>query len=202
MNKNFLFTTIIGLGVVLFSCGGIPPTYYYRVDYTLPGEGSNHSVAPLTIGVTEFDAASLYEGDRIVYRNSPYEVNFYHYRRWVAPPNRLVTEHVFTHLKKTGAFAHVVRFPADLAMDFVLGGKVRAFEEWDNGSEWYGLVTVEFSLRSVQTNEIVWEDAFSQKTRVPGKKPVQVVQAISESLGAVTEQAITALRAYLAKQHE
>lgn len=197
MKKAWLLSLFFGLIVLFSACSGVPPTYYYRVDYDVPAEANDDNHLPLTIAVQHFSADLLYEGDRIVYRNSPYEVNFYYYRRWVAPPKKLVTEEVYQHFKKSGMFAKVVRTPAVTPVDYTLGGQIQAFEEWDASDGWFGLVSVQFQLRSSGNNEVVWEKTLSEKTRAAAKKPVQVVQAISQSLNAVTDKALQDVVSFL-----
>jgi len=188
MNISRLFS--ISMLIILIGCGGVPVTYYYQVNYDLPNSGSKDPTIPITLAVQQFDADILYEGERIVYRDSPYEVKFYHYRRWVAPPRKIVTQKVLEQLKASGLFQQVVMIPSPVNADFVLRGKIKAFEEWDEGDSWYGLVSLSFQLQNAASKEIVWENEYSKKTAAEHKDPVKVVEAISQSLKAVIERSI------------
>lgn len=165
-------------------------TYYYQVNYEMPNSGSKDPTIPITIAVQQFDADVLYEGERIVYHDSPYEVKFYHYRRWVAPPRKIVTQKILEQLKASGLFQQVVMAPSQVNADFILKGNIKAFEEWDEGDSWYGLVSLAFELQNTATKEIVWENEYSQKTATDNKDPVKVVEAISQSLKIVIEKSI------------
>lgn len=190
MKKYVLvFSYVVALSF-LSHCGSVPPTYYYRVDYELPNSNSSHNIIPKTLGVAQLDADILYEGDRIVYRNSPYEVQFYHYRRWIAPPKKIVTEKVLKQFQASGIFQKVVSLPSYSKIDYILKGQINAFEEWDEGNAWYGTVTLGFQLQDAETNEIVWENELSRKTKAMKKEPVEVVKAISQSLNKVVQKAI------------
>jgi len=202
MKKNnsmwLLMLVLVLVLVVTFAsgCGGIPPTYYYRVDYTAAGtDGGTH--LPVSLGVAQFDADILYQSDKIVYRQSQYEARFYHYRRWVAPPRKIVTEKVMRHYQRSGVFDRVVHSPTNQKIDYLLKGNILAFEEWDQAENWFGIVTIEFALHAIETNEIVWEKVFSEKTGVREKKPVEVVRAISESLNKVITASIHDVKHYL-----
>lgn len=173
----------------LISCGGVPPTYYYRVHYNLQ-EHNSPTPLPITIGIEPFDSDAMYKGDRIVYRNSEYEVRFYHYRRWVAPPNKIVGEKTLEQFRSSGIFQKVVNLPSLTKVDFLLKGNIKAFEEWDEDNSWFGLVTIAFELKNNKTNETVWQNVISEKTQVLQKEPAEVVKAISESLKKVVEQAM------------
>lgn len=175
--------------LLLSGCGSVPPTYYYKIDYE-PASLQNSSVIPITIGVSQFGADVTYEGDKIVYRESPYEVQFYHYRRWIAQPKKIVTEQVYQQYREADRFQRVVRIPSTFKIDYILKGRITAFEEWDEGQAWYGSVTIEFQLYDPNSNEIVWENFISEKTPATKKEPAEVVQAISESLNKVVAKSI------------
>ncbi|MFQ5822651.1 MAG: ABC-type transport auxiliary lipoprotein family protein [bacterium] len=187
MKKNLLVLLALSF---LNHCGSVPPTYYYRIDYELPSTNSRNDIIPITLGIVQFDADILYEGDRIVYRQSPYEVQFYHYRRWIAPPKKIVTEKVLNQFRASGFFQRVVRIPSTFNIDYILKGQINAFEEWDEGNAWYGIVTLVFQLQNTKSNEIVWENEFSEKTKAMKREPVEVVRAISQSLKKVVQKAI------------
>lgn len=193
MRKHF--SGLLGLIAILtFSCGSIPQTHYYRIDYQSNRTNSANHVVPLTIGITQFRADMLYKDDKIVYRESPYEVKYYHYRRWVARPKKLVTEKVVEQYQSSGVFEKVVKLPAVTKVDYVLTGQIQAFEEWDEPADWYGVVSLRFELIDPSTGEVIWEKALSERTRVDKKEPVEVVKAISESLNKVVGRSIVAVR--------
>ncbi len=189
---KFAFSCLVFLTLV--SCGGIPPTYYYRVDYDLDKATGNGHHLEKTLAVAQFSSDVLYETDKIVYRNSPYEAQFYHYRRWVAPPKKLVGERILRHLQTSRLFGRVVKFPASGQIDYILRGNLQAFEEWDEGDHWFGLVSVEFQLHERATEEVIWQAELSHKTQSTRKEPVEVVRAISESLNAVIADAIVEIK--------
>lgn len=176
--------------LVLAQCGSVPPVHYYRVNYDVLEDQSDNKPLPVTIGVMQFDADELYQGDRIVYRKSPYEVNYYYYRRWAMPPRRMVTDQVVEQFQNSGLFQKVVRIPSAFKIDYLLGGEITSFEELDKGDGWYGLVTISFKLRDAHSNNIIWADELSQTTKVEKKDPIDVVKAISQSLKQVVEAAI------------
>jgi ABC-type uncharacterized transport system auxiliary subunit len=184
----------------LIKCGHVPATYYYQISYELPRPDTLKSSIPATIGVREFEVDVVYKGDKIVYRNSPYEIQYYHYRRWIAPPRKLVKEKIVEQLKSSGNFKNVVSLPSTHHTDFVLAGKIKAFEEWDQDNSWYGMVTLAMELYHNETGEIIWEDVLSEKTETTKKEPLEVVKAISISLQKVIERARKAIKLKLRSQ--
>jgi ABC-type uncharacterized transport system auxiliary subunit len=185
--------------VLIIGCGGVPPTYYYRIHYDMP-EHNSPTPLPVTIIIEPFDADALYKGDRIVFRNSEYEVQFYHYRRWVAPPNKIVQESVIEQFRASGVFERVVTSTVPVNAGYILKGNIKSFEEWDEGDSWYGLVSIAFELRNKETKEIVWQNTFSERTPAFKKEPTEVAKAISESLKKIVEKAIREVEEKLSSQ--
>jgi ABC-type uncharacterized transport system auxiliary subunit len=200
MKSIFIFTLFSILSLFLIKCGHVPATYYYQISYELPRPDTLKSSIPATIGVREFEVDVVYKGDKIVYRNSPYEIQYYHYRRWIAPPRKLVKEKIVEQLKSSGNFKNVVSLPSTHHTDFVLAGKIKAFEEWDQDNSWYGMVTLAMELYHNETGEIIWEDVLSEKTETTKKEPLEVVKAISISLQKVIERARKAIKLKLRSQ--
>lgn len=190
MIKKTIPTILLGLFLLfLTGCGSVPATYYYRVDSdSSPGQIVNSPI-PITLGIAQFDADVVYEEDRIVYRNSPYEVQYYHYRRWVAPPRKMVKDALLEQFRSSGAFQRVVGVPSTEKLDYVLKGKINAFEKWDENDARFGSVGIEFELYHISTGDLVWKAEFSRKTPAAKQEPVEVVKAISESLNKVIAQA-------------
>ncbi len=193
MKKTKITAACIFALWLLANCGSVPQTFYYRIDYQIEDLRNGNHTIPLTLGIRQFEADVLYEGDRIVYRQSPYQVQFYHYRRWVAPPKKIVTEKVLKQFQASGLFANVVRIPSAIKNDYTLNGEIQAFEEWDEGGSWYGLVTIEFKLQNSDF-EIVWQKVFSEKTIIEKKEHVEIVKAISQSLSKVVKDSIEEIK--------
>lgn len=201
MNRLILTIACFIMTGFSLNCGGVPPTFYYRISH----EGhesaleNDSSLLPLTIGVAQCTADVLFESDKIVYQDSPYQARFYHYRRWIAPPKKMVTEKVLQQFQESGAFQRVVSWPSSYEIDYILKGHILAFEEWDESNVWYGLVSIEFQLLDAEKNEVLWKDIFSERTLAQRKEPVEVVKAISESLYKVVGDAIAAIKESLKK---
>jgi len=194
MKSIIKFTIIIIATTILIGCGSVPRTYYYRIDYTPDGIENPNPNYPATLGIQQFTADVLYESDKIVYRDSPYEAQFYHYRRWIAPPKKIVTEKVIEQLQVAGLFSKVVKIPSTSKIDYILRGNIEAFEEWDDGENWFGVVTIDFTLENPVTKEMIWRNVITKRNQVQKKEPVEVVKAISKSLNEVVTDGIAQIR--------
>jgi ABC-type uncharacterized transport system auxiliary subunit len=186
--------------LILASCGSVPPTFYYRLDYDINTTSSDASAIPVKLGITSLKSDLLYESEKIVYRDSPYEAKFYNYRKWIAPPRKMIGEKLYKEYKQSQRFERVEQLPSNHKVDYVLGGRLLAFENWDEAEKWYGSVAIKFELLDNESREIVWEQTFSEKTIARNREPSEVVIAINQSLNLVIEKSIEAAASYLSSQ--
>lgn len=139
---------LFAICLLLSSCGGVPETYYYTLAFDPATQlNDGHTPLPFALGVEKFQSEVIYDDDRLIYRDSPFEVKYYFYRRWVAPPRHLVTEKVVGYLSDSGLFERVTTYPSVVNVKYVLNGRLLAFEEWDEQNNWYGKVAFKASLQ-------------------------------------------------------
>ncbi|RMD92662.1 MAG: hypothetical protein D6814_16580 [Calditrichaeota bacterium] len=186
----------------LASCGRPPEIHYYTIQVQPdPGASTNHTaVYPFIAGVIKLDGGLLYSDDRIIYRQSPFEVKFWNYRRWIAPPNVLATEALREHLKVRHLFEDVVGYPSTVRPKMVFSGKVAAFEEWDDQTGWHGKVGLHLSLTDLQQDRVVWQGQFEAMKPVAQKMPSAVVESINKALNQCLQEAIDDLEKALVSQ--
>jgi len=182
----------------LASCGGVPPTYYYRLDYEInTAQSDGEAAIPVKLGIESLKSDLLYESEKIVYRDSAYEAKFYHYRQWIAPPRKMIGEKLVKEYQHSLKFARVIKLPSSQTVDYILGGRLLSFEEWDEGQSWLGAVAIQFELKKSDSQDVVWEKTFTEKTAARDQEPAQVVMAINESLNKVILQSIEDTAAFL-----
>lgn len=199
--KSTLSFFVAGAALLALSCGSIPEVQYYMVDLSSQAEegGGNQKGLPVTLGISPLTAPPVYQDDRIIYRNNPYEVNFYHYRRWVASPPELVTEELYQHFVASGAFEEVVRYIGSGQVDYVLGGEVLAFEEWDENDTWYAQVGLRVRLTSTSTGDVIWQDTVFRRQAAKDREPVRVVEAMSQALEEVVAELLGKTQAVITR---
>lgn len=168
----------------LFACGSIPQPNYYTLNFPDKPEnnGTNHKPFSMTIGLSKFESGLLLEDDRIIYRESDYEIKYWNYQRWIAQPNIMISEFLIEYLKSHKIFAEVVKFPSQTRVKYVMGGKLLAFEEWDRDGAWYAKVAFEVYLRDYQNERIVWRNHYEKMLPVQQKLPINLVATISQAL--------------------
>jgi len=179
------------LGIILIcSCGSIPEMHYYMLDRA-PASLLHHDAKyPIRLGIENFKTDPLYDNERIVYRESPYEVKFYDYHRWVTPTSKMVTEQVIELFSSSKLFREVAPFPLTSNVDYLTQGTIVAFEEWDENDNWYGNVKIFFQLLKASDNSLVWQGLIGKKTLVTTKQPLALVRALDQSLKSCIAEAL------------
>ena len=163
MNKNFRRHAWLGFILAGLSCG-LPRTQYYTMELPHMPQGTGPAInSHLTI--PRFRADRILMDDRILYRESPQQVNFYEYHRWASPPVDLVTGYFMHRLKDGGTFARVSAYNEGRDSDFILRGFLHHFEEADQGKEVSALVGLEIELLDSRTRVPVWPPIFCKWAR-------------------------------------
>ncbi len=184
MTVNRSVGLIILVALTLFQCGGrVPEIHYYLIDF--PVVAPHEKIAPthpISLGVLRFDAAPLYQEERLVYRDSPYEGKYYHYHRWVSHPAQMITEKTIEYLRATNMFEQVVPFPKFSEVDYLLQGTIKALEEWDEGDQWYARVQIGFEVTDRKNQQLFWHGLIEKKVPAQTKTPGEIVRAINSAV--------------------
>ena len=182
--------------LLLAGCATAPEIRYFRVEYPLPGPSAN-SPLPLTLGIARLAAPEPYRQERIIYRSSPYLVQYYAYSRWESPPADMVNERLLEQFAASGRFRRVVPWRRGEAPDYRLEARLRRFEELDEPDGWYGLVELEYEVLDGGGRSLLREVA-TQRVRAEAKSMDGIVEALSRGLRAGLDEMVAKTGAVLA----
>jgi ABC-type uncharacterized transport system auxiliary subunit len=177
--------------LALAACGGkMPETKFYSFaepsGKVTSGTGASVVVEPLATD-------SAYDDERIVYRVTPYRLDYYNYHRWSAAPGMLIANYLERALEKSGKFGAVTRETNPDAL-VTLGGRVVAIEEVDKSkTQWVGRLVLELTLTNNATGEVLWAEQFEELEPLPMQSPEGLARAISSALERVANRAIPAV---------
>lgn len=191
MRAKKIIPLIFLIIILLDGCGSrVPETHYYLIDYPL--DPKSQQIEPAhhkTIGVERFRAMPLYNDERLVYRDSPYEGKYYNYHRWITTPERMITNKMIEQLNSSNLFDQVVAFPRFSNVDYILRGTIKTLEEWDENNAWYARVRLEFNLVETTGYDLVWQKTIEKKNKVIKKTPAEVVKGINSCVQQCIEEA-------------
>lgn len=166
------------------ACGGtIPDTRYYQLAPPPAAARSGELVIVLEPLTTE----AAYEDERIVYRTSPFRLDYYQYHRWSAAPGVMIAGYLEQALESSGRVRAVIRELATGAAA-VLGGRVIAIEELD--AEWRGRIVLELTLTDARSGAVVWSEQFSETERLSTRTPEGLARALSAAMARIAARAI------------
>jgi uncharacterized lipoprotein YmbA len=166
------------------ACGGkLPETRYYQLAAVAPAKTDAGGQAVIAIEPLVTDTA--YDDERIVYRQTPYRLDYYHYHRWTAQPGVMLAGYLEQALERSGKFRAVVRAPTTEAT-LVLGGRVVAIEEVDEAkTRWLGRIALELVLTDAKSGQAVWTKKIEETEPLRVQSPEGLAEALSAAMARV-----------------
>jgi len=184
------------------ACGGkLAETRYYQLA---PREGSGRTAEPVgsttpednprhggdILVVERLTADGGYDDDRIVYRTTPFRVDYYQYHRWTSAPGVMVGNYLEHALEGSGKFRAVVR-EATPDAPAVLTGRVLAIEEVDRSkTEWLGRIALELVLTDARTGALLWTEQFEETEPLRQQSPEGLAAALSIAMSRIVAQVV------------
>jgi len=179
---------LVAVGLGTAACAGkLPETRFYQLALPAGTPATGDGVA---LVVESLSTDSAYDDDRIVYRVTPYRLDYYNYHRWAAAPGTLIANYLERAFENSGRFGAVSR-EDNPAAPVVLGGRVVAIEEVDESkTKWLGRIVLELSLTDRATGEVLWAQQFEETEPLPTQSPEGLARALSAALERIATRAV------------
>jgi len=187
MNVSMILIAILFEVLVLGACGGkLPATRFYQLA---PSAAAQKPAGDVTLVVEPLATDPAYDDERIVYRTTPYRLDYYQYHRWSSPPGAMVGNYLEQALENSGKFRSVAReVSADAPA--VLGGRVIAIEEVDTSkTSWRGRIVIELTLTDARTGITLWTEQYEETEPLPTQSPEGLAKALSAALERIVAKA-------------
>jgi len=184
---------VVAWGLIVGGCSLTKPrpeVHHYTLALTLPAVQSASAKASLQ--VRPFSAPDPYIQDRLVYRSSPYQLDFYNSHRWASSPAEQVTDWTRRYLRGAGLFA-TVSPTTEGAADFVLSGRVRQFDEVDHEQTWEAVLSMDFWLTQGLNRSPIWFQSYTTSQPAEKRNPAAVAEAMSRNLENILGRLVTDL---------
>ncbi len=194
MRKRVLLIVWCVCLIWMNGCVDIPLTHYYTFppDIENPAERTSPKYS-YVIGIETYEASAPYQQDRIVFRTSAYEVNFYEYHRWLRPPAELVSEQVQKLFMASGLFERVHAYAFEAYADYIIRGKILMFDQWHNEDNTSTVrVGILYQLIAPEEERIIWMDNVETTATVPSLELVETVKGFESALQKNIRQALGA----------
>ena len=145
------------------------------IEKPLQKTGRNILIEPVT-------TSGIYDDFRIVYRVSPYQVNYYSYDFWAQKPAHLIHSAIFNFLQTSGGFERIGEMVAPENPDVIFKSKLNAIEEIDGGAVWYARLALEMEMTDYKTGATIIKHSFDRRRALPKRDIVLFPKVISEIL--------------------
>lgn len=201
--KNLRY--ILGaLPVIVFAgCGSVPLKQYYTLNYQ-PSSHREHlcdSAYRCIIRLRDFNIEEAYDRPEIVYRQSPFQLQYDYYRAWAVKPSRMITDLVYKHLLTANLVTGIVRrYDEGPKPDFELSGMIEALDEYDSQELWFAHIALRMTLSRISDGDVFFEKRFDLRKRVYEHKPENVIRELSSLLELIMTQAVRDMDLKFAKE--
>jgi ABC-type uncharacterized transport system auxiliary subunit len=180
------------IALALAACGGkLTETRYYQL--AAPEGKPRRGGDVLVIEPLTTDAG--YDDERIVYRTTPFRVDYYQYHRWTSVPGVMVGNYLERALENSGKFRAVVRERTPDA-PVVLSGRVLAIEEVDRSkAEWVGRIALELVLTDARTGALLWTEQLDETEPLRQQSPEGLAAALSTAMSRIVARVLPTISA-------
>lgn len=195
INRSFFLLVSVSALFLLSGCSSpVPITHYYTFHpQSFANKPPAATTVPHIVAIDTFNADVPYQQERIVFRTSPYEVNFYEYRKWLRPPTDLVTEQMYHALRASGLFRDAQL--SETGADYLLQGRIVMFEQWYEESQQTSTVHVgiRYALMTADEERVVWTETIETSAKTPSLEILESIQAFETALQQNIQRAIASM---------
>ncbi len=202
--KSF-FLPLLLLFLIVLNCGKVPIKKFYIINYEPEPlyNKKNPNPYPYTVRIKNFDIERAYAKKQLVYRKSPYELQYDFYREWAIKPSVMIADIVQKHFARTGLVNYVTRrLDAGASPDFELSGSIEAIEEYDSEEIWFAHLAIRIILTRIKDNKTLYNRRFDKRKKVHQRNPEFVVSVLSQIMDFITTQTLHDIDAVLAQEYE
>jgi len=186
MKKTLLFLPILTLILLTGCISSSPGKKYFQlhIDDIRPDEQKQVMAekSGKIILVENVDVEDVYNDYRIVYRTSPYQLNYYSYNFWIKRPGKIIRDAIFTYLTKANIFKKVIFHFAEGDPDYLLKARVDVLEEYDLKQLWYAHLKMEFEIIDFKSGNTLMFYRFDKRKRLSERRVERVPVAVSKIL--------------------
>jgi ABC-type uncharacterized transport system auxiliary subunit len=165
--KRLAFVCVLIVALLSAGCGKVRyPKYYTLAIAPSPSPADAPGRRLGSLAVHEFATPAYLRQGRIVYRESPTQVGYYEFHRWVTDPASTVTHAVVERLRSSGPFSPVDFDRKQSKSDFLLRGQLERLDEIDYGDGVRVEVKLSAELVDSGKKSAVWSGAQTETARV------------------------------------
>ncbi len=195
---------LVMLGIIIISgCMATTADKKYYQLYLPPDSGDAGTPAPprfdYVLMVEKVEVEDIYNDYRVVYRTSPYQLNYYSYHFWIKKPEKIVRDAITDYLSREKYFKDVITGFSGGMPDLMLKASVHIMEEYDRPEAWLARLKMDIGVKEFKTGKRVLFHSFNRHISMPAKNIVQLPIFISRILKEELDSALKQLEEKLVK---
>ena len=208
MTRPVKFLIIIFLaGIIPCGCTTmrtpVPDINYYILEYDLPMMDLPKKL-PCILRMEWFQVVPLYNSNNIVYGESKFIRNAYHYHKWRSNPGDMITSFLIRDFQSAGLCDAVFMQSVPSSHTHTLQGVVDEFYEKDTKNTCRAILTLSITLinktESDITKRILMQKRFHASETCQEKSPVALAEAMSRAMSKISGLIIQDIYKHLAKE--
>jgi uncharacterized lipoprotein YmbA len=187
-----LFTFILAALAITGCISSVGKEYfqlYLPQNSTAAAGGETTQQIDKILLVESVEVDPIYSDYRMVYRTSPFHLNYYSYKYWIKRPGLLIRESIVDYFSKNNIFKKVIAGFAEGEPDVQLKAVVHIIEEYDRPDAWFAHLKMDFRIIDFKTGEQVLSHSFDRQRQLAAKKiehlPVAISGLLQEELDKV-----------------
>ncbi|MCX6556081.1 MAG: ABC-type transport auxiliary lipoprotein family protein [Candidatus Aminicenantes bacterium] len=174
-SRIFLLVTFL---LFAWACAG---PYYF--DLHLENSENPGSVKlNKVLLIEDVEINQTYLDQRIVYRESPFQVKYYSFMFWSKSPADLIEDAVVDFWRKSSIFKKVNAYGSAGDADLTMRIKIDAIEKYYCQNNWCARLAMDIEIEDSENKEIILTHAFDRKLKLKGNKVSDLPEKISEIL--------------------
>jgi ABC-type uncharacterized transport system auxiliary subunit len=191
MKKTLTFVLPI---LLLAGCMSVPSKRYFQI-LILDTDGPPVPTIEKTLYLEPVRVDPLYDDTRIVYRVTPFEIQYYSYGYWAKRPDALFREAMADFFVKRNAFRRVTLDVLRGDPEILLRSSIRILEEIDNPNVWYGRLAMTLEFLDFKSGRSLLVINFDRKMQLLEKQ----VRALPAALSRILEEELVRATVELAR---
>ena len=181
---------IVLLILIMSGCMSSPARRYYQIYLGEEGE-TGRTAFNQTVLIERVRVDDLYDDFRVVYRVSPYQLNYYSYEFWADKPAKLIRDSISYYLLRKNIFQNVIQEISSGEPDILWKSKIHFIEEVDTPESWYARLSMEIELIDFKSKERLYYHKFDRREKLAVNSvamvPVVISTILIEELNKVIE---------------
>ncbi len=119
----------------------------------------------------------LYDDFRIIYRVTPFEINYYAYSFWAEKPSRMMRDALDHYFAERKTFRRVLLDGTRGEPDWTLRTVIHRFEEVDAATAWSARLSMDLEMIEAKTGAVLASRRFDRSEPI-GRKDVAAVPPV------------------------